>query len=384
MHRWHSAIIILAALVYGVMCCYIFLAIEGRSERPTKVLHRSEVLSHSPPPFPFGEARSRDLALALRSPTHRRLTWTFQPWTLPLDGPSELPYENDVSLRNATHVVYGGGSGSVYLSSAPAEVLEGTSGLGNCGLDAARQMRRVAALDQGPAASSRAVVALFDFVDAGYWGHAIENLWPRLAPILRLGVDLTVVIPRTSILSSHTSQLAEALGLRIVRGTPPRSRRFLWMCDLPSYHPGLRSDFAAAARERLGIDHQRDECTGVIFLSRAHGTAHGRNPREAHRLEADLKEVGVDVLDDIGSITLRQLAGRIGHACGLAGASGSALFHMTWLRPGSDVWVLFPRPSGTQYGYLWLHAHSLGHRYHHVLEPYSLIQRMAGLRNRSR
>jgi hypothetical protein len=313
------------------------------------------------------------LRSALKRSSGVRITHQFPTWIVPVDGPLELPYNNDVVARNATYAIYHGGTGSIYLSSGTSSNLKSPK-LGNCGIDAARQTEVVASLDRPTIHAADALAVFFDFVDSGYWGHAMENLWPRLTPLLRVEHrNVTVVIPRRSILSPHTQQLADALGVRLARKPPVAPHRFLWMCDLPSYHPELRGDFADWSRRRLVPDAP---CGSSIFLSRSHGARNGRNPEDAERIEADLAEAGVQVIDDVGSIPLRRLAQRIGGACNLAGVSGSAMFHMTWMRPGSDVWVIFPRHSGTQYGYLWLHAHSIGLRYHHVLDASQLVRLM--------
>lgn len=312
----------------------------------------------------------------------------FEPWTIPRDGPDELPYAGDVEYLNATHVRYRGGPGSLYASCHSADNIASEGALGgNCGIDAKSQTRHVAHLDaskrdHGCLSAHAPYILVFDFVDSGYWGHAIENLWPRFAGAAEVyGRPSAIVIPQSSILSPHTSQLADALGVEILRRIPGTQTRLVWACDLPSYHYRLRRQFARTAQYALGLLPLAAHSSppSILYLSRAHGAAHRRSlGARLNGLEAILAtDPRVRVLDDIGRLALRDLARQVASARGLAGASGSAMFHMTWLHPSAHVFVFFPVPSGTQYGYLWLHAHSLGLNYHHVrsLEEWTVALR---------
>ena len=381
--RWYT-LWFLSIIVYACCCWGLFLCIDAERRHEDPSVHPLANREEDPP----GDVVAQ-LGRALASPQARHIDVDFAPWMVPLDGPQELPYDHDVRYWNGTHVCYRGARASLYVSSGPVSLLAGKSALGNCGLDSVPQLQKVESLDarQDHKATTTltSVVVVADFVDAGYWGHAMENLWPRVAPLLVAShrgsppIALTVVLPTASVLSEHTQQLADALGVTLQRSSqlPADHDRFVWICDLPSYHPRLRSQFAQVARGALLPSWAPPPLppSSIVFLSRSHGAKNGRNPQEAHGLERDLAATdGIVVLDDIGAIPLRNLVERIGSAAGLAGVSGSAMFHMTWLRPGSDVWVLYPQPSGSQYGYLWLHAHSLGHRYHHVLNASALRQ----------
>ena len=389
--RWYT-LWFLSILVYVFCCCGLFLCIDAFQEENTWVhpVPRTLLTLH-----PSSESEADDetcmqrITRALALPYARHIDVDFAPWTVPLDGPRELPYDHDVRFWNDTHVCYRGTRASMYVSQGPVHHLAG-QGLSNCGLDSIHQLKKVESLDHDDNdtvvlhSNRTSVVVVADFVDAGYWGHAMENLWPRVAPLLgalasQRGATLTVVLPVSSILSAHTQQLADALGVTLQRSSqlPMDHDRFVWICDLPSYHPRLRSHFARMARGHLVAPLPIPPPRTIVFLSRSHGAKNGRNPQEVYHLEHDLATTdGIIVLDDIGAIPLRTLAQRIGSARGLAGVSGSAMFHMTWLPSGSDVWVLYPQSDGSQYGYLWLHAHSLGHRYHHVLNASVLYEEL--------
>jgi len=233
--------------------------------------------------------------------------------------------------------------------------------IGNCGIHATEQIPYIAQRSSSVSNSSQLVyqlVAVFNFVDAGYWGHAMENLWPRLIPLL-IATDksqyrITIVIPKRSILSSHTAQLAQSLNVKIEREIPLTAHRIVWLCDLPSYHFLLRSMFAAFAKRILLERNIPSNCT-YTFLSRSHGAKNGRNTNELMHFESELqRNKKAVVVDNLQQQSLSEIANRIHGSCTLCGGSGSAKFHMTWLAPGMSVAAVFPDALSTQYGYLWL------------------------------
>lgn len=314
------------------------------------------------------------LRTALNHAGTARLFVHFPEWPVPKNGPKTLPYQDDVKSINSTHVTYKAKLASIYVSSGSGTSLD-MDKIPNCGINAAEQIPYLAQRSSSVSNDSQLLyqlVAVFNFVDSGYWGHAMENLWPRLVPLLIATVNsqyrITIVIPKRSILSSHTAQLAYSLNVKIEREIPLTAHRIVWLCDLPSYHFLLRSMFAAFAKRTLLARNIPSNCSTYTFLSRSHGASNGRNTNELIQFESELQSNGkAVVIDNLQQQSLPKIANRIHASCTLCGGSGSAMFHMTWLARGMSVAVVFPDGYSSQYGYLWLHAHSLGLKYRHIL-----------------
>eukprot|EP00435_Cladocopium_sp_Y103_P046188 s1049_g13.t1 len=351
------------------------------------------------------------IAFALAQNTTQMVKFWSPSWSLSsltLSRGQQLPYDDRYSGVNYTFGEYLGHDNVVFVSPCGAKELHQMDfPFGDFLKEKAAFMHM-----QCPAAEvaenmlAKDVVAYVNFRESGYYGHAIDNILPRIFAVLpgvvQSGHKMVLVLPPLGkrSLSENTKLLCEALGIEVRLRVPIYPHRTMGLSGVSSWSREMRQTFQRAVwASPLLMGAEVPRCdpwtippwrpdaesrleSGVtcpcrfgpgIFLGR-HATRNSRPVQGAEYLEAEFQAQGFEVVTDAATVPLQQLARKIYRSCSLVGFAGTAMVNLIFLPPQAAVADLNPY---LIYANSWLWAHALNYCFCQVQPPRKLDQHEA-------
>mmetsp|Transcript_45532 Transcript_45532/g.105540 ORF Transcript_45532/g.105540 Transcript_45532/m.105540 type:complete len:412 (+) Transcript_45532:47-1282(+) len=327
---------------------------------------------------------TRRVAEGLASPGYTDVHFHTPAWQIPMDmDRADPPYKDTFRRLGNALGEYMSQDHHIYVSANDVSFLTqlGNSGMGRhvekqwlgFGTDGKRCPEERARVN---CASQRAVIRVA-FNEAGFFGHAIDNVLPRLIPALRgarqANFTAYVLIPAESrnAFSHNTEVLINMLGAELLKDVPAFPHRAVSVSLVSGWDKRLRQ--AAQQDLQRSILHglQPARCDGTsaasaaehaVFLSRAHGAAHRRTPGDV-KVEDLLRKRGVVVWDNIGGMDVLHVARTLySGTCTLIGFAGTQLLNLLFLPPHATVIEYNPHGLYADY-WQWAHALDLNYKY---------------------
>lgn len=279
----------------------------------------------------------------------------------PAEGQETFPYQSEYNIDTKTYRAL---KRSAYLSRNSMHIDQAVKSDYDCDLEkvwrADLQNRRKQTDSTTPRPLN--LVVPLNFPEAGYWGHLMDNGFPRVMYAVnaakQVGARLFLAIPSRELMYGWPRQSAEFAKLAfnatlIVPGHPESpaipthnaETRFLFTCDLPSWHEQIRWRMYLQAQgavkshlsQKLKTAPRHGELRGLI-LSRSRGTHNDKGDAGfSQKMESSLLNLGESRISTLGRATpidrlsILSIAEQIGNANLLLGVEGSAFFHMIWL-----------------------------------------------------
>ena len=349
----------------------------------------------------FALAQNTTQMVKFRSPS-----WSLS--SLTLSPGQQLPYDDRYSGVNYTFGEYLGHDNVVFVSPCGAKELHQMDfPFGDFLKEKAAFMHmQCPAAEVAENMQAKDVVAYVNFRESGYYGHAIDNILPRIFAVLpgvvQSGHKMIPVLPPRGkrSLSENTKLLCEALGIEVRLRVPIYPHRTMGLSGVSSWSREMRQTFqravwASPLLTGSEMDHRCDPWTiplwrpdaesrlqsatcpcrfePGIFLGR-HATRNSRPVQGAEYLEAEFQARGFEVVTDAATVPLQQLARKIYRSCSLVGFSGTAMVNLIFLPPHAAVADLNPY---LIYANSWLWAHALNYCFCQVQPPRKLDQHEA-------
>lgn len=312
-------------------------------------------------------------------------------WTVPLQSllpKQQLPYAERYDSLNETHGQYQGHDNVVIFSACDAKQLHRMDiPFGDLVKEKAGFMQLSCTEREANANfAARHVVAYANFRESGYFGHAVDNVLPRLFAIMEGlilgGQKLTLVLPPLGkrSLSPHTRALCEALGFELSLSVPSGPHRVLGLGGVAPWSREARQRLQQAlwqspllARSPMGRCAPEPAACGCraapgVFLGR-NGARNARPVQGAEHLAEAFRQRGYEVVPDASSLPLSTLARMIYGSCSLVGFAGTGMVNLIFLPPGAAVAEFNPY---LVYANTWLWAHALNFCFCQLQAPKSL------------
>lgn len=328
------------------------------------------------------------VASALSSP-YSIVNFSTPAWEIPMDMSEDPPYADAFRKLNSSYAQYGATQNSIYISSNSGKFMDGvrtleqTDGSSEHAALGFGGTRVSAAEMQDNAATKHLVVQASYPGGPGYFGHAIDNVFPRVLSVFpgakSAGYKLSVVVPKTSreFFSHNTQVLFEQMGVEVLEEIPKTPHRMAGVTNVASWDRLVRHNTRNVIRDELFRGLTPAACSGgtedgasqggwsKVFLSRRSGTRNGRSVEGEELLEAKLQKSGFHILDDPGSMPVHELARKLyTSTCCLAGFAGTALLNLVFLPDGAKL--VEYNPTGLYADY-WEWAHALNMSYVHTV-----------------
>eukprot|EP00443_Scrippsiella_acuminata_P002907 CAMPEP_0115227150 /NCGR_PEP_ID=MMETSP0270-20121206/30995_1 /TAXON_ID=71861 /ORGANISM="Scrippsiella trochoidea, Strain CCMP3099" /LENGTH=548 /DNA_ID=CAMNT_0002641589 /DNA_START=30 /DNA_END=1676 /DNA_ORIENTATION=+ len=282
-------------------------------------------------------------------------------------------------------------------------------------------LRKATAAPSSPE-GSKDLVVLLNFVQAGYWGHMMDNGLPRVAiaarAAKRAGYKLHVLIPPEKVVYGwHSLRQVQEMVEQLFGGklvVPDQSEdqlpahcqgagrgdergdvcRLFFTCGLPSFHEVVRREFHRMAQDALdrhqsllefGPEQVSHPPRPGLFLLRGSDAHHRKGDVFSPKLEKELVATGQwDTASELSSWPLMKLGSFVRGHKHLLSVEGSGAYHMVWLRgqrggrtqpqqgsslgqAGGRGTVIELEPQGSVDTCRWLWAHCVGLDYKVVL-----------------
>ena len=316
----------------------------------------------------------------------------------------EIPYKDKYEALNNTHAQYLGHDNVVFLSPCNSNHIHKMDiPFGDFLKEKAAFLQMKCSLNETREnMAAKHVVAYMNFRESGYYGHAIDNIFPRVFAVMpalvHSGHRLTLVLPPLGkrSLSENTRLLCELLGIELRQRVPIWPHRTLGLSGVSPWSRGHRQAFQRAVWAAPHLRQARGNlrCGGgtvapVTSSSAAGGKACGcslgapglflgrqrtRNSRPVVGAELLETELGFEVVRDAQSVPLVELAQKIHGTCSLVGFAGTAMDNLIFLPSGAAVAELNPY---VIYANTWLWSHALGYCFCQVQSPRNLDQHEA-------
>ena len=356
----------------------------------------------------------RLMAYALLQNTTQIVRFRTHAWSLPvrtLAKGQELPYPDKIKMVNTTHGEYTGNDNIVFISRCNSQELHSLDiPFDNFLLEKAAFLRMNCSKKQlTQNLASRRVVVYMNMRESGYFGHAVDNVLPRVFAVVggaqRSGHSVSVVLPplgRRS-MSENTKLLCKFLGLELLQRVPLEPHRVVGVAGVASWSRELRQSFQRAiwkspllreaspglcpgdlelpplAQLRLPNATSRgcstcNSGTAGVFLGRHGGTRNSRPVEGAEHLEEAFRTRGFATYADAGAAPLQDLARSLYGACRLAGFSGTAMANLIFLPQRAAVAEFNPY---LLYANYWHWSHALGYCYCQVIVPQTITSEEA-------
>ncbi|CAK8990533.1 unnamed protein product [Durusdinium trenchii] len=309
-------------------------------------------------------------------------------WTIPLDMSEDAPYLNAFQKLNSTHGLYKATKNEIYFSGNSGDSMFGIPTLEGDGTDeldalgfGTSSKRASESEVQDNLAAKHVVVQVNYAGGCGYFGHAIDNVFPRVLAILpgakRANHTVSVVIPEEAreFFSPNTETLFQALGIDVLADAPRTPHRMMGVTRVASWDRLVRQNARAVIRSELLGSVRPATCADgkavgqggdlweMVFFSRHSGTRNVRHVEGAEAFEDKLRQKGYYILDNPGAMSVEDLAKQLyTRTCRLAGFSGTALLNLIFLPDHAKLVEL--NPTGLYADY-WEWAHALGMSYAH-------------------
>jgi len=328
------------------------------------------------------------VASALSSP-YSIVSFSTPAWEIPMDMSEDPPYADAFSKLNSSFAQYGATHNSIYLSSNSGRFMDGVRTLEQTDASSEHAAlgfggQRVSAAEMQDNAATKHLVVQASYPGGpGYFGHAIDNVFPRVLSIFpgakSAGYKLSVVIPKTSreFFSHNTQVLFEQMGVEVLEEIPKTPHRMAGVTNVASWDRLVRHNTRNVIRDELFRGLSPAACPGStadggsqgawskVFLSRRSGTRNGRSVEGEELLEEKLRKNGFHILDDPGSMPVHELARKLyTSTCCLAGFAGTALLNLVFLPDGAKL--VEYNPTGLYADY-WEWAHALNMSYVHTV-----------------
>ena len=345
----------------------------------------------------------RIMAYALLQNTTQILRFRTSAWRISmrtLTKGQELPYPDKIKTWNLTHGEYSGSDNTVFLSPCSAQELHAMDiPFGNFLLEkAAFLSMNCSKKQQAKNTGSKLVVVYMNLRESGYFGHAIDNVLPRVYAVVggarSSGHKVSVVLPplgRRS-MSENTKLLCKFLGLELLQRVPLEPHRVVGVSGVAAWSWELRqalqraiwtSPLLKASKPALcqgtevlrAVNATPQSCIPCnsgqpgVFLSRHGGTRNSRPVAGAEHLEDVFRRRGFATFADASAVPLHLLAQDLYGACRLAGFSGTAMANLIFLPPQAAVAEFNPY---LLYANYWQWSHALGFCYCQVAIPQSI------------
>ncbi|CAE8584962.1 unnamed protein product [Polarella glacialis] len=336
------------------------------------------------------------LAEALLSNQPSTLSFWTPNWAVQRDSAQKrkVPYESRYRQLNKTHGEYLRHENLFFVSPCSAHELEREDHQFGDPLweKAVFKRSNCSESEKAANAASKRLVVYINLRESGYFGHAVDNVLPRLGPLLggaRLANStVTLVLPplgRRS-LSPSTTVLCKALGIELRQKIPAEPHRTVGVSGVATWDRVMRLALRAAVRASpllrgvvpatcsAAISAPAGLCPGGgVFLGRGSGVRNRRQVLGSQHLEAAFQGQGFEVIDDAGAVPLEELAARLfGGACCLAGFFGTALINLIFLPPGASLIEFNPY---NMYGDFWQWTQALADlNYRHFELPKNITK----------
>ena len=299
-------------------------------------------------------------------------------WSLPLESllpKQQLPYAEHYDSLNETHGQYQGHDNVVIVSACDAKQLHRMDiPFGDLVKEKAAFMQLTCTEREANGNfAARHLVAYANFRESGYFGHAVDNVLPRLYAIMEGlllgGQKLTLVLPPLGkrSLSPHTEALCEALGFQLSLVVPSGPHRVLGFGGVAPWSREARQRLqhalwlspllASAPMARCAPQPAACGCRAApgVFLGRSKAR-NARPVQGVEHLDAAFKRRGYEVVPDASALPLSSLARMIYGSCSLVGFAGTGMLNLIFLPPAAAVAEFNPY---LVYANTWLWAHAL-------------------------
>eukprot|EP00933_Yihiella_yeosuensis_P031229 TRINITY_DN24767_c0_g1_i1.p1 TRINITY_DN24767_c0_g1~~TRINITY_DN24767_c0_g1_i1.p1 ORF type:complete len:355 (-),score=40.25 TRINITY_DN24767_c0_g1_i1:244-1308(-) len=311
---------------------------------------------------------------------------------------NRVPYADQFSQLNESHGEYKRFNNEIYISSCSAhELAENDLPFDTeVGEKAALLRPTCPETDKVANFASKRAVVFINLRESGFFGHAVDNVLPRVTTILgglrRSNFTLTLVLPRVGrrSLSPATVELCKALGFTVQTTVPVGAHRAIGVSRVASWDRAVRQSFVSHVRSsQLLKDTRPSDCAALatsndfksfcrgrgIFLGRGAGARNQRKVFGGELLEAAFKDFGFRIESDAGSLPLKRLAAEIySQKCCLAAWYGTAMSNLIFLPSRAHVIELNPY---NIYANFWQWSVVLGFSYKHLKPPKTLSQENA-------
>lgn len=195
----------------------------------------------------FALAQNTTQMVKFRSPS-----WSLS--TLTLSPGQQLPYDDRYSGVNYTFGEYLGHDNVVFVSPCGAKELHQMDfPFGDFLKEKAAFMHmQCLAAEVAENMQAKDVVAYVNFRESGYYGHAIDNILPRIFAVLpgvvQSGHKMILVLPPLGkrSLSENTKLLCEALGIEVRLRVPIYPHRTMGLSGVSSWSREMRQTFQRA------------------------------------------------------------------------------------------------------------------------------------------
>ncbi|CAJ1417487.1 unnamed protein product [Effrenium voratum] len=322
------------------------------------------------------------IAEALRRNGSHVVRFLSPAWRLPLAmlaKGQQRPYEDKFQEVNLTHGQYQAHENVVFVSACSAHEIHKTDIPFEDFLQEKAAYMRMACPAERAAQNveSKRVVIYMNLRESGYFGHAMDNVLPRVAAIMDgvlKGHSLSLVLPPLGkrSMSANTQLLGRALGIEVLQQVPSAPHRTLGLSGVAPWSASARRWLQRRIRQSpLLAEAQPAVCqappgcacgsggSGGIFVGRK-GSRNSRPLPGAELLEAAFARRGFRIVSDASALPLAELAKALYGTCRLAGFSGTGMLNMIFLPPQASVVELNPH---MVYANSWLWAHTLGYCY---------------------
>eukprot|EP00438_Fugacium_kawagutii_P014812 Skav234786 [mRNA] locus=scaffold69:46519:64099:+ [translate_table: standard] len=355
---------------------------------------------HTLPPPPVPDVNDL-IAFALAQNTTQMIKFRSPSWslsTMTLSPGQQLPYQERYSGVNQTFGEYLGHDNVVFLSACSSKELRDVA----LDLPFGDVLKEKAAFMQMQCEASRVeanmrakeIVVYVNFRESGYYGHAIDNILPRIFTVMpglvQSGHKLVLVLPplgRRS-LSENTKVLCQMLGIEVLQVVPSYPHRTIGLSGVSSWSRETRQTFQRAVWASPLLQGSKPATCDPwmyppwqaessassrcpcrfdpgIFLGRS-GARNSRPVQGAEDVEKAFEARGFELVPNAEVVPLQQLAQKLYSSCSLVGFSGTAMVNLIFLPPAAAVADLNPY---LIYANSWLWSHALGYCFCQIQPP---------------
>ena len=383
--------------------------LRGRKVVVSMVSTSHGALEGAEPSTPAPPKVKNLISLALAQNSTQMVKFRSESWPLSimtLSPGQQLPYAERYSGINLTFGEYLGHDNTVLLSPC------GCKGIHELDIPFSDFLKEKAAFRYVKCSekevtenlASKQVVAYINFRESGYYGHAIDNILPRLFAVMegviQSGHKMILVLPPLGkrSLSENTKVLCQMLGIEVRQHVPIYPHRTMGLSGVASWSrenrqafqraiwssPLLKGTSAAACNDPWISPPWNFSITSGpscpcrfnapgLFLGR-HATRNSRPVPGAEYLEIAFQNRSFEVIRDAEAVPLQQLAQKIYKSCSFVGFSGTAMVNLIFLPPSAAVADVNPYDI---YANSWLWSHALNYCFCQVQPPRNLDQKEA-------
>jgi len=321
------------------------------------------------------------VAEALGSSDYTMIEFDSPMWKIPVELDAEdPPYKGLFHKIGKDEGEYDQGLSQIYVSSNPSGFLRGIDwGSHDAQLRAlgfGEEAQVVPPEDAEKNARAKRAVVQVQFAEAGYFAHAIDNVFPRVISVWegarKAGYNLSVVMPHQSrsFFSHSTEVMFSELGIELLEEYPTWPHRAVGVQEVSSWNHFLKRSLQLAFRSTIlkSTEPARcgpDQAVQGAYLSRRHGARNGRWVQGSERVEDGLLKKGFKIYNNMGALDLKTFARELYHnVCTLAGFTGGGMLNLVFLPPRATV--VDVNPTGI-YADTWFNAHELNDGFVHIV-----------------